>query len=481
MSISEMKSYTYLKNCISLVCGIIVLFFCTTSCTNTPSKYAQITGTFRGETEGKEIHLCKVEHGSTTSIATTLASINGDFAFTYSVDDPGIYVVNVVWESTQQIVRKDHDLKRFYLENGTDLNIELNEGSYKLLNSNNSKNDLLSEWNIIADTVFTYSHGFRYNTLNYTDFFPLLPDFMEKAEAFKSKISSGDKNFDELVKLMVETDMKSAALSLLYTPRSEQPKKEDYPDFYDELLENGAPKSERLLELANGYRFLRFYSLNKVLNSTIDLKSPEARLDAELGSMQNDLLKGYFSLESAKRFTTYDKKYLAFKKKISAYMTTEYLQSKLAGFEMSIRKFAEGERAFDFSGEDANGKTHNLSDYKGNLVYVDVWATWCGPCRAQIPALKRLEKKYHGRPITFLSISLDKEKDRQKWVDFVKNKDLKGVQLIADKAFDSTVAKVYGIKGIPRFMLFDKEGNIVTIDAPRPSEERTEGLINKYL
>jgi len=214
------------------------------------------------------------------------------------------------------------------------------------------------------------------------------------------------------------------------------------------------------------------------------MSQPEKPSDynkACIEAINNDLLKGYFAFDKVNGFKSYDDKYLAFKEMIQPYLLTEYLKEKINAFEMTIRKFEPGAPAFDFAGKDINGKEHKLSDFKGNLVYVDVWATWCGPCKAQIPALKELEKKFHGQPITFLSISVDKMKDQQKWVDYVKNEHLEGVQIMADKAFDSDVAQAYGINAIPRFMVFDQEGNIVTIDAPRPSEKDTEDWLQKML
>ena len=471
--------YTYFKFIVSVF--ILAIVSCTQTPTKTVETLAQIKGTFKGNLKGKEIHLCKVEHGSTTKVATTLAGENGDFGFAYAVDKPCLYVLNIVWESNQRKVCKDHDLKRFYLERGTELEIELHEGSYKLLNSNSKKNEVLSEWNTMIDTVFTYSHGFMYDVLSYVDFFPLLPAYVKNAEAFKNQVNTDDENFDELLQLMVDTDMKSAALHMIYTPRTVFPKKEDYPEFYEDLLRNGAPKSERLLELANGFSFGRIYAMYKAENTKIDNSIPNARREIEFGAFQNDLLKGYFALYVMKRFKSYDRAYIEFKERVSPYLKTEYLRNKMAAFEITIRKFSEGQPAFDFAGKDIQGKEHKLSDYKGKLVYVDVWATWCGPCNAQIPALQDLEKKYHGKPITFLSISLDKQTDLKKWENFVKEKGLEGVQLIADKAFDSSVAKAYGINGIPRFMLFDKKGNIISIDAPRPSDKKIEGLLNKHL
>ncbi len=119
----------------------------------------------------------------------------------------------------------------------------------------------------------------------------------------------------------------------------------------------------------------------------------------------------------------------------------------------------------------------SLTDFKGKVVLVDVWATWCGPCKAQIPHLEKLEKEYHGKDIVFISVSVDEKKD--KWLNMIKKDNLGGVQLWANGF--SKICKDYSIKGIPRFMLFDKEGNIISVDAPRPSEPKLKELINKYL
>lgn len=122
--------------------------------------------------------------------------------------------------------------------------------------------------------------------------------------------------------------------------------------------------------------------------------------------------------------------------------------------------------------ENHKGGVTSLSDLKGKYVYIDVWATWCGPCKKEIPALKKVEKDFHDKNIVFVSTSIDVATAHDKWSDMVKNEELSGVQLFADKDWKSKFVEDYGIKGIPRFILVDPEGNIVSADAPRPSDPK---------
>jgi thiol-disulfide isomerase/thioredoxin len=134
---------------------------------------------------------------------------------------------------------------------------------------------------------------------------------------------------------------------------------------------------------------------------------------------------------------------------------------------------------FDFENH-KDGKT-SLESMKGKYVYIDVWATWCGPCRAEIPYLKKAEEKYHGKNIEFVSISVDTDKDHEKWKTFVTEKALGGIQLFADKNWNSDFIKAFGINSIPRFILIDPNGVVVDADAKRPSNpkliEQLDGLL----
>lgn len=153
----------------------------------------------------------------------------------------------------------------------------------------------------------------------------------------------------------------------------------------------------------------------------------------------------------------------------------QYLSS---GFEL---KKLNGTVSPSFKYENHKGGFTSLEDLKGKYVYIDVWATWCGPCRQEIPFLQKTEEAYHGKNIEFVSISVDVMKDKEKWNKFVTDKNLGGIQLLADKDWKSDFVQGYKINGIPRFILISPEGKIVNADAPRPSSPELVTLLDSLV
>ena len=137
--------------------------------------------------------------------------------------------------------------------------------------------------------------------------------------------------------------------------------------------------------------------------------------------------------------------------------------------------------------ENYEGGNLSLIDLKGKYVYIDIWATWCGPCIAEIPSLKKVEKENHDKNIEFVSISVDngrgyknksKEAAKEGWKNMIAEKELGGIQLYADKDFESDFIREYRINSIPRFILIDPDGNVVNADAPRPSSPKLKKLFD---
>lgn len=156
----------------------------------------------------------------------------------------------------------------------------------------------------------------------------------------------------------------------------------------------------------------------------------------------------------------------------------DFFKSNYEAEHTRMAQFAPGKPSPKFNYPDINGKNVSLDDLKGKYVYVDVWATWCAPCKREIPYLKELNEEYKNKDIVFVSLSIDKMEDKQKWIDMVKKEGLKGVQIFADKNWNSDFVRAYGITGIPRFILIDKEGNIFDADAPRPSNPQLKEVFN---
>ncbi len=133
----------------------------------------------------------------------------------------------------------------------------------------------------------------------------------------------------------------------------------------------------------------------------------------------------------------------------------------------------------EFSFKTPEGTTKSLVDFTGKYLYIDVWATWCGPCKAEIPALQELVNKYKGKNINFLSISTDKQEKLEEWKSMIVDKKMTWNQVIADKDWSSDFIQAYFINSIPRFILIDPKGYVVNPDAPRPSNNKIEQLFNE--
>ncbi|MEM1336278.1 MAG: TlpA disulfide reductase family protein [Bacteroidota bacterium] len=122
-----------------------------------------------------------------------------------------------------------------------------------------------------------------------------------------------------------------------------------------------------------------------------------------------------------------------------------------------------GEPAYNFTAETVTGKKVSLSDFEGKIVFIDNWASWCGPCIVERPKVLKMADKYSGNTnVTFLMISVDAKKSD--WMNFLKNQGLSshyGIDLIIENGMHSEYGKNYNIKFIPKYMLIDQKGFII--------------------
>jgi len=123
----------------------------------------------------------------------------------------------------------------------------------------------------------------------------------------------------------------------------------------------------------------------------------------------------------------------------------------------------------------------SLESLKGSYVYIDFWATWCGPCIRQQAPLKKLEEKLKGANVKFVSISLDEKENYSKWREMIKEKALTGIHLISEEGFAGNLPRSYKVNSIPSFVLISPDGKLLSLDSYWPSDSQAYILFEELL
>lgn len=250
------------------------------------------------------------------------------------------------------------------------------------------------------------------------------------------------------------------------------------------------PKFDSSIDLDNDSDFLfsnpykqlvanRFNQKVSENSATMTEKELSDKILAEIRKVKSTNIKNSFLQNLGYQIRAGNTESEALYKEIMAMSTDAKFKEDLTEKFNKIKTLIAGKPSPKFNYENHKGGQTSLDNLKGKFVYIDVWATWCGPCRQEIPHLQKVEEQYHGKNIEFVSISIDAKKDHDKWKKLVDEKKLGGIQLFADNDWNSKFVKEYGIEGIPRFILVDPNGNIVTADAPRPSDPQLIDLFTK--
>ena len=158
-----------------------------------------------------------------------------------------------------------------------------------------------------------------------------------------------------------------------------------------------------------------------------------------------------------------DNAQLYFDELTPAYKNTSYAASIQKTIDAK-KITAIGKTAPDFEQPDTSGKMVKLSDFKGQYVLLDFWASWCGPCREENPNVVKAYQKFHGKGFTVLSVSLDQPGKKANWLNAIHHDQLTWTQVSDLQFWNNAVAVLYGIKAIPQNFLIDKNGKIIAVN-----------------
>lgn len=161
--------------------------------------------------------------------------------------------------------------------------------------------------------------------------------------------------------------------------------------------------------------------------------------------------------------------------KIAKVLDATYRNALLSTLN-KVMQLSNGDAAYDFLAKNISGEKASLGDLKGKLIYIDLWATWCGPCMEEMPSFEKLKESFKDNPnISFISLSIDD--DALAWQASVKKRGAQGLQWLVDRA----KLQPYNVVSIPRTIIVDKDFKIVEMNAPLPSSKTLVAKLNELM
>jgi len=342
-----------------------------------------------------------------------------------------------------------------------------------------NENNYLQQKKELDKTFRKVENSNYYLNLNESDFLKLSDSIYSVKKIFLKSQIDLDKDFRNYESFAIEND-RASFLNRYAMWRGPFLKNKDFKvsEKFPDPFENIDVNNEKLLAHPSYIQYLNEFISSKIFNKIkvddYDILEMET-IDKEF---ENQIIKDkvaykimLFRLPKTKKLDKLYNTYISFAK-------NETYKNEIQEIYQNYKKISKGTISPIFELYDINNKLVTLESLLGKLVYIDIWATWCVPCIKQIPALNKLEHEFKNKNIEFVSICISDTKER--WNKMVKEKEMSGIQLFAP---DNSISffEDYFVKGIPRFILIDKEGKIIDANAYRPSDSKLKELIEVHL
>jgi thiol-disulfide isomerase/thioredoxin len=438
------------------------------------------SGVMIGEGKSSSISFYTVRNGKLEKLGFCWPDRDGNFQFRRTIEKPAIFYV------AKGGGMMGLGKYSFFLQPGDSLNLHLfaakNVIDFDSCQSNrtNAETNLLRQWNLMIAPV---QKAGQIST-NRNQFYSLYKQLAVQATQFKKAINTSNSDFNELMITKVDADLDfvKAGGFFFFGERlnAGYDSSEINSEFYAPLKEKIASQNGRILETENGMGLLHYYTAFRklcLLGNQQPFSGPS--IEEAVKFISNDTLKGAYVIDQMESITNMEE----FEAHVAPYEKYFFMDMHKDAYQKKSKElspFRSGKPGYDFSLADANCKNVSLSDFKGKVVVLDMWAMWCAPCLHEKPYYKKIEEEFKGdKQVVFISVSVDGTDRVKVWKEFLEHHEWSGIELISNP--QESLMQYYKIKGIPRFMIFDQQGKIVTVDAPRPSNPAFKLLIEQTL
>lgn len=363
---------------------------------------------------------------------------------------------------------------RLYLEPGYDLHIKQSNDTLVIEGKGENENRFIQKrFKMLADLGGKNYPRSYYLKLK-EDRFLKFVDSIEKSRLTLIETSNLESEFKSLETNREKIEKANKLLTYSFGRKhidSAYAQSADYPD----SMEGIDPNNPALLDIDLFRIFMFVYSGPK--SEEANMERWEYILSDEFPSSNEDIRQevfytnAIFDMPSIKKL---DEFYVASQKFIESPEKKKEIGQKY----FNVKGLTKGKEAPQFELKNIQGNPVSLDDLKGNLVYLDIWTTSCGPCLQAMPDMKKLQDEYSDRKIKFVSLNVESKKERV--VDILEKNNLGGIKLY-DPAKDQEIKQKYAVTSFPRYVLIDKEGKIIDHMAKRPSDPKLKSQLQSLL
>nr|WP_121272047.1 TlpA disulfide reductase family protein [Pedobacter schmidteae] len=424
------------------------------------------------------VNLYTLKDGRAMSLGFQRPDANGNCTFNVDEKKEGVYFFAKAggkgsdYKYVIYLKAGDHQKIDFYLEQTS---VEYDRC---VVNKPSSETVVIQKWttalNDYVKTVFVKrdSTYIKYSEIE------------KKAGLFLTTNKTANVFFNNWMKDKVNTDLKylRAANFFGFGKRlnSRYDSSSVVKNFYKPLLDKGIVSNPGLLKSEHGMDLLNYVFAYWEFNKR---KSGEglamAPFSENMQFMTNNEVKAAYLAYKIQPIKTYED----FVKQVQPYKALLVTAEHKAVYQKKYEElylYAKGTPGYNFELQDVNDKTYTLAGFKGKVVVIDMWAMWCAPCLAEKPVMEKIAHELKDRDdIVFVGVSVDGLNRRDIWKGFVKKNGFTSIELLSNAT--ESIQKYYRIEGIPRFLIFDREGKIVTVDAPMPSSGRFKKIVEDVL